>query len=136
MAKKQRSFEEQLADAIYTKLNDEKYFTRKGSRIKFKDAFCTLYSDIISLEKDAKLDTNTVIRYNKAELKKDLIKQIKSGKADAARILADLDNMRNNTEEYLIITVDYSKLPDVNVDKLLDEEAEKRDKRSFFEDDE
>lgn len=127
---KAKSRDHELALAIWRELKKAGKFRRDESQLKTTvEIIEKVIGNHVSTFLNEKLDQNTVSRYNKAEMRKDLIKEIKGGKVEAAKLLADLDNMKNNVDDIIVVCSHYTEVPKLNPDKLMDDYLDSKDSK-------
>lgn len=134
-----KSYDEQLADAIVARLVKKDFLKRSASQKFVFPEVLEIVKTFIAKDLDNKLDTSTVRKYNKAELRKDLIKEIKKGKVEAAKALMDLDNMKSSVDEVIIIPMNFKDIEGLKADEVLekhlkDVEAKENHAYKFLED--
>ena len=118
-----KSRNEELATAIFETLHKKKtIFRRDCGKKKAIAEMMKVLSTFASSIAYTDLNEEAVQRYNKGDLRKDLIKGIKGGKIEAAKLLADLDGMKNNTDDVVVITMNFEDVPTApNGDALYEE---------------
>jgi hypothetical protein len=124
--KRELSRTETFALHIYKEL----FKAGKLKRDAGKKAMLELIGDAIDTHVEADLDTSNVSRYNKAELRKDLIIEIKKGKVEAGKLLAELDGMKNNTDEYIVCPINFSELEDIDQEQFVNDVLDREDKKN------
>jgi len=126
-----------LASEIWTTLRNPPYNVFKrdtGKKVVIK-AIQDILDNSVSGKIDLDLDGKGIQRYNKAELLKDLIKQVKAGKADAARIIADINGYKNDTTDLVIVPMYYKDVVGLKADEIFEEYIEEKNKKTIIEGD-
>ena len=107
-----------ISQKIWTELSKRNVWQRDAGMAKTIDEIAELMRREVDFDRTASKIKSA--DYDKTSLKHDLIREVQSGNAASAKLLADLEGWRTSGTDYLIVTVDYSELSSITDDELIE----------------
>lgn len=116
------------AKAVYQMLHSEKMFKSTVRKLSTIDLIAKAINTVVNLNLDESLDDEGVMDYTQADLRKDLIKMVKSSNAQAAEKLIKFNNWESKSDEIIIVPLEFGEDCDITSEALLSRYVANRDK--------
>jgi predicted TIM-barrel fold metal-dependent hydrolase len=106
---------------IYDFLLDKKKLTRDHGREKTIKEIESIIQKAVSNSDELTGGKSKRKKYTKSDMIDELVRNVKAGKIEAAKLLAELEGFKSQADEIAIITVNYTDIPQLELDQVIDD---------------